>query len=144
MQHWNYWDGEIIKAPDGKYHLFASRWAQARGHGGWFGSQAVHAVSDNLIGPYVDKGLCWPTNAGGQRSQRRRTHLARRQLRPRMSVKPVPAKSIPQNRSTVRGKHLGTVTVEGEPRWHASNVKIMVRPDGKFEFIGTRRPGFHQ
>ena len=44
-----------IKLPDGKYHLFASRWDQARGHGGWFGSQAVHAVSDNLVRPYVDK-----------------------------------------------------------------------------------------
>jgi hypothetical protein len=66
MTNWNYWDGKIIKSSDGKYHLFASRWAQARGHNGWFGSQAVHAVSDNLIGPYVDKGLCWPTNGGGR------------------------------------------------------------------------------
>ena len=55
-----YWDGQIIKAPDGKYHMFASRWDQARGHGGWGTSVAVHAVSDNRIGPYMDKGICWP------------------------------------------------------------------------------------
>ncbi len=66
IKQWNYWDGKIIKSPDGKYHLFGSRWNQARGHGGWFGSQAVHAVSDNLVGPYVDQGLCWPTNGDGR------------------------------------------------------------------------------
>src|ERR1700679_3724862 len=26
IQKWDYWDGQIIKSPDGKYHLFASRW----------------------------------------------------------------------------------------------------------------------
>src|ERR1035441_2920194 len=60
IKQWCYWDGQIIKAPDGKYHMFASRWDQSRGHGGWGGSAAVHAVSDNPVGPYVDKGLAWP------------------------------------------------------------------------------------
>src|SRR6516165_6783405 len=41
-----YWDGQIIKAPDGRYHMFASRWDQAKGHNGWGTSAAVHAVSD--------------------------------------------------------------------------------------------------
>src|SRR5690349_11969363 len=26
IKQWCYWDGQIIKARDGKYHLFASRW----------------------------------------------------------------------------------------------------------------------
>jgi hypothetical protein len=60
MKRYCYWDGQIIKAPDGNYHMFASRWSESRGHNGWFGSVAVHAVSDSLTGPYVDKGLCWP------------------------------------------------------------------------------------
>ena len=60
MKQWNYWDGKIIKAPDGKYHLFCSRWDQAGGHGAWYGSVAVHATSTNLCGPYTDQGLCWP------------------------------------------------------------------------------------
>src|SRR5215831_15938163 len=38
---WYYWDGQIIKSPGGKFYLFASRWDQARGHGGWGGSSAV-------------------------------------------------------------------------------------------------------
>ena len=29
MERWDYWDGQIIKAPDGKFHMFASRWDQA-------------------------------------------------------------------------------------------------------------------
>jgi hypothetical protein len=41
MTNWCYWDGQIIKASDGKFHLFASRWDQARGHGGWGSSLAV-------------------------------------------------------------------------------------------------------
>lgn len=133
MKHWNYWDGQIIKAPDGKYHMFASRWAQARGHGGWFGSQAVHAVSDNLIGPYVDKGLCWPNDAGG------RGHNVGALTMPDGSYAVYVSETRPCEIYTSKSldgpwEHLGTVTVEGEPRWHASNVSIMVRPDGKFEF----------
>src|SRR6185312_1039663 len=130
MQHWNYWDGEIIKAQDGKYHLFASRWSQARGHNGWFGSQAVHAVSDNLIGPYVDKGLCWPNDAGG------RGHNVGALTLPDGSYAVYVSETRPCEVYTSKSldgpwQHLGTITVEGEPRWHASNVKIMVRPDGK-------------
>jgi hypothetical protein len=52
---WYYWDGQIIKSPAGKFYMFASRWEQSKGHGGWGGSSAVYAVSDNLFGPYVDK-----------------------------------------------------------------------------------------
>ena len=66
MKQWCYWDGQIIKGPDGKYHMFASRWDQARGHDGWSRSLAVHAVSDNAMGPYKDTGLAWPDNQGGK------------------------------------------------------------------------------
>jgi hypothetical protein len=66
MKQWQYWDGKIIKGPDGKYHMFASRWSQSKGMSGWGGSVAVHAVSDNPTGPYVDKGPCYPDNEGGK------------------------------------------------------------------------------
>ena len=62
---WYYWDGQIIKAPDGKFHMFASRWDQARGHRGWGRSAAVHAVSEHLFGPYVDKGFVWTNVVDG-------------------------------------------------------------------------------
>jgi MYXO-CTERM domain-containing protein len=60
-----YWDGKIIKASDGKYHLFCSRWPASYGIGGWMGvSIAVHAVSDNALGPYTDKGQLYTYSNG--------------------------------------------------------------------------------
>jgi hypothetical protein len=66
MSKWAYWDGKIIKGPDGKYHLFGSRWDQAGGHAGYPNSVAIHAVSDAVLGPYVDQGICYPDNQGGK------------------------------------------------------------------------------
>ena len=66
MKQWCYWDGQIVKGPDGRYHMFASCWDQGRGHNGWSGSAAVHSVSANPIGPYIDMGLAWPDNQGGK------------------------------------------------------------------------------
>ncbi|MDR2902894.1 MAG: DNRLRE domain-containing protein, partial [Clostridiales bacterium] len=59
--YWDYWDGSIIKADDGTYHIFSSRWDKAYGHEtGWTRhSTAIHAVSDNLYGPYEDLGLAY-------------------------------------------------------------------------------------
>src|SRR5687768_15904810 len=37
-----YWDGGIIKAPDGVYHMFGSRWNQSGGHYDWGSSVAIH------------------------------------------------------------------------------------------------------
>jgi hypothetical protein len=67
MKQWCCWDGQTLKAPDGKFHLFASRWNQSTGHGGWVGSLAVHAVSDKAMGPYKDTRLTWPENRGDSR-----------------------------------------------------------------------------
>ncbi len=68
LKNWCYWDGNIIKGDDGKYHMMASRWSQSFHHGdGWTkDSRGIHAVSDNLVGPYRDGGLMWPQWNGGQ------------------------------------------------------------------------------
>jgi hypothetical protein len=29
MKQWDYWDGKILRGPDSKYRMFASRWDQA-------------------------------------------------------------------------------------------------------------------
>lgn len=63
---YSYWDGPIIKGPDGKYHMFSSRWGQSGGHWSWLNSVGVHAVSDSIMGPYVDKGMTWPSNQNGK------------------------------------------------------------------------------
>jgi hypothetical protein len=60
-----YWDGGIIKASDGTYHMFAARWNQADGHNGWQDdSPVVHAASSNLYGLYTDQGLAFTDNYG--------------------------------------------------------------------------------
>jgi hypothetical protein len=55
-RQWSYWDGKVLRARDGRYHLFASRWPEQGGHHAWGTSIAVHAVSDSVTGPYVDQG----------------------------------------------------------------------------------------
>lgn len=135
MKQWNYWDGKIIKSRDGNYHLFASRWNQAAGHNGWFGSQAVHAVSDKLLGPYVDKGLCWPTNGGG------RGHNVTALLLPDGRYAVVISETRPGTVFASKSpdgpwEELGKITVADNPRWHGSNECVILRPDGKFEMFG--------
>lgn len=49
------WCGSVIKAEDGKYHMFASRWSKRhKMHPGWLlESEVVRAVSDTPEGPYT-------------------------------------------------------------------------------------------
>ncbi|MCX6878110.1 MAG: NPCBM/NEW2 domain-containing protein [Verrucomicrobia bacterium] len=61
---WIYWDSAILRAKDGKYHMFASRWPESLGHGGWQKAVIVHAVSDRVTGPYIDKGLAFTDHDG--------------------------------------------------------------------------------
>ena len=131
VKRWYYWDGQIIKGPDGRYHLFASRWDQARGHNGWFGSQAVHAVSDNLIGPYVDKGLCWPNSQGGK------GHNVTALVLPDGRYAAVISETRPGTvfvSKSLEGPWEELGTIQGD-NMRASNVSIMVRPDGDYMIV---------
>jgi hypothetical protein len=134
---WSYWDGQIIKARDGKYHMFASRWDESRGHGGWWGSVAVHAVSDKLLGPYVDKGLCWPDDEGGK------GHNVTALVMPDGRYAVVVSETRPGDvfvSDSLDGpwKRLGRLQVaEGKHSelGRMSNVSIMVRPDGDYMIV---------
>ena len=137
MTNWCYWDGQIIKGPDGKYHMFASRWDQARGHNGWFGSAAVQAVSDKVIGTYVDKGLCWPENQGGK------GHNVTALVMPDDRYAVVVSETRPGDVFVSKSldgpwEQLGSIQVatnEFSRGGRMSNVSIMVRPDGAFEIV---------
>ena len=49
------WGTSPIVAPDGKIHVFFSRWDAKKGMGGWIkGSEIAHAVADQPEGPYSD------------------------------------------------------------------------------------------
>ncbi len=137
MKQWDYWDGQIIKSPDGKYHLFASRWEQARGHNGWFQSKAVHSVSDTLTGPYLDKGLCWPDNQGGK------GHNVTALVLPDGRYAVVISETRPGTVFVSKSldgpwEQLGLIQVatnEFSKFGRMSNTSMMVRPDGSFEIV---------
>jgi len=135
MQRWDYWDGKIIKGNDGKYHLFGSRWDQARGHNGWGNSKAVHAVSDNLFGPYMDKGLCWPDSEGGKGHNVTALQLA--DGRYAIVISETRPGTVYVSKSLDGPwELLGKITVADIPKWRASNEIILLRPDGNYEMFG--------
>ncbi len=137
MKKWDYWDGKIIKGPDGRYHMFASRWDQALGHYAWHTSKAVHSVSDNLIGPYIEKGLCWPDDEGGK------GHNVTALVLPDGRYAVVVSETRPGDVFVSKSldgpwEHLGKITVapgEFSTLGRMSNVSVMVRPDGDFEIV---------
>ena len=59
-----YWDGQILKAQDGKYHMFMSTWSGTAGFNpGWTGSDAYHAISSQgVMGPYQRQGFVYTNN----------------------------------------------------------------------------------
>ena len=131
VKHWYYWDGQIIKGPDGRYHMFASRWDQARGHSGWTESKAIHAVSDRLIGPYVDKGLCWPDSQGG--TGHNVTALVLPDGRYAVVISETRPGTIFVSKSLDGPwEKLGTIKGKG---LRASNISLMVRPDGDYMIV---------
>ncbi len=49
------WGCSPIVAPDGKFHVFFSRWNSDKGMGGWISqSEIAHAVADQADGPYQE------------------------------------------------------------------------------------------
>ena len=55
------WGSSVIKGGDGKYHMFADRWAKDLGFGAWVtNSEVVHAVSEKPEGPYVFSDVALP------------------------------------------------------------------------------------
>ena len=59
-----YWDGQILKAKDGKYHMFMSTWSGTAGFNpGWTNSDAYHAISSQgVLGPYQRQGYVYTNN----------------------------------------------------------------------------------
>lgn len=62
MEGYWVWCGSVIRAEDGRYHMFASRWPKRYPmHPGWLvASEVVRAVSDRPEGPTALKKSCFP------------------------------------------------------------------------------------
>ena len=122
--------------------MFASRWDQSKGHGGWGGSSAVYAVSDNLFGPYVDKGLVWPDVINGVAGRGHNvTALVLPDGRYAVLISETRPGSIYISKSLDGPwEFQGPITFStnqfsGNTRRLGSNMSIMVRPDGNFEIV---------
>jgi hypothetical protein len=151
MTRWNYWDGQILKGRDGRFRMFASRWDQALGHKAWGQSQAVVAISDSVFGPYRDRGLIWPNDEGGKGHN----VIALQLPDGRYAVVVSETRNgdvFVSNRIDGPWRKLGSISVDqsafksvktpGDLQdgsavkpWHASNVSLIARPDGKFAII---------
>jgi hypothetical protein len=138
MSKYCYWDGQIIKAKDGKFHMFASRWDESGGHNAWGRSLAVHAVSDSLFGPYEDKGPMWPDADGVPQtvSQGGKGHnVTALQLPGDQGYAIVVSETRPGEVWTCKDLN-GPYTYKGKMTGvQTSNISILVRPDGDFQIV---------
>lgn len=72
------WGSSVVKSPDGKYHMYVSRFPKSLPfHPGWMvASEIVHAVSDNIEGPYTFSDVALPAR-GPQYWDGKSTHNPR-------------------------------------------------------------------
>jgi hypothetical protein len=147
-----YWDGTIILAPDGTYHLFASRWAGSQGFNpGWQGSDPIHAVGGkSALGPYTDKGYVYNNSSFGSDPHHGHNTQVVTLLNGTYALivsEVVPftiftATSLDGPWTPCSGSPGSGLTVPsgfGGNTSYASNVSLVVRPDGNFEI--TQRHG---
>lgn len=51
---WSYWGGDVIKGPDGTYHMFVARWPEKHGHEGWQSdSRIARCTATDPTGPFT-------------------------------------------------------------------------------------------
>ena len=135
---WWYWDGKIIKAPNGKYHLFASRWDVTLGIGAWMSASiSTHAVSDSLLGPYTDLG---PTYT----YQNSKGHNTTGVMLLDSTYAVIESAIVPGwifTSSSLDGSftYQGSISWDGNgfnPQNVTSNLQIMIGPDKRYWSIG--------
>jgi hypothetical protein len=144
-----YWDGSIIRASDGSYHLFADRWPGSSGFNpGWLNSDPIHAAGgSNPLGPYTDKGYAYSDGAFGSDPHHGHNSEVFTLLNGTyaMVVSEVVAWTIftspsvdgpwtPCSGSPGSGLSVPSSGYGGNNSY-ASNVSIVARPDGNFESI---------
>jgi hypothetical protein len=98
---------------------------------------AIHAVSDNLLGPYVDKGICYPDNEGGKGHNV--TAIALKDGRYGILVSDTRPGALFLSNSLD-----GPWVFQGNIKWDnnghttrrlTDNMSILERPDGKFMIV---------
>jgi hypothetical protein len=147
-----YWDGTVILAPDGTFHMFADRWAGSTGFNpGWQGSDPIHAVGGkSALGPYTDKGYAYSNSSFG--SDPHHGHNSQVVALLNGTYAMIVSEVVPFTIFTASsldgpwtacsgspGSGLSVPSGFGGNTNYASNVSLVVRPDGNFEI--TQRHG---
>jgi MYXO-CTERM domain-containing protein len=152
-----YWDGQIIKANDGKYHMFMSTWpgSSPNGFGDWTSSNAFHAVSSmGVEGPYIRQDYVYSSHKGHNVSAAQLLDgsyvVVVSEIVPFTIYKSTsldgpwtacPGGELIQPNGVTTNSP--TSCAPGGPcsdsHWD-SNVSLLARPDGKFEIV--QRHGF--
>jgi hypothetical protein len=126
-----YWDGQIIRAKDGKYHMFMSTFLANTNFGtGWLNSDAYHAVSEtNVLGPYVRKDYPY-TNNGSHKGH----NVSAAEL-PDGSYVVIVSEIVPFQlfkSSSLDGPWTGC---SPQSDIGASNISMFPRHDGKYQIV---------
>ena len=126
-----YWDGQIIRAQDGKYHLFMSTFSGDTNFGtGWLNSDAYHAVSQtNVLGPYERQDYVYSNNGS------HKGHNVSAAELPDGSYVVIVSEIVPftiYKSNSLDGPWTGCQPTSGIG---ASNISFIPRHDGKFEIV---------
>jgi hypothetical protein len=146
-----YWDGKILRAADGTYHLFADRWPGSGGFNpGWESSDPIHAsgtTGGTALGPFTDNGYVYSDSSFG--SDTHHGHNSSAVVLNNGTYGFVVSEVVPFTVFTSNSldgpwtpcsNNPGTglsVPINGfggNNNW-GSNVSLVVRPDGDFEII---------
>ena len=128
-----YWDGQIIRAKDGKYHLFMSTFSGDTNFGtSWQSSDAYHATSQtNVLGPYLRQDYVY--NAGG--SSPHKGHNVSAVELPDGTYAVIVSETVPftiYKSSSLDGPWTGC---QPTSQVGASNISLFPRHDGKFQIV---------
>jgi MYXO-CTERM domain-containing protein len=126
-----YWDGQIIKAKDGKFHMFLSTFSGNTNFGtGWLNSDAYHAISQtNVLGPYLRQDYIYDNNGS------HKGHNVTALELPDGAYAVVVSETVPF--TIYKSSSLDGPWTACQPTSQvgASNISLVARHDGKFQIV---------
>ena len=126
-----YWDGQIIKAKDGKFHLFMSTFSGNTNFGtGWMSSDAYHAISEsNVLGPYLRQDYIYSNNGS------HKGHNVSAAELPDGSYAVVVSEIVPFTIYKSTSLDGPWTACQPTSQVGASNISLFPRHDGRFEIV---------
>jgi MYXO-CTERM domain-containing protein len=126
-----YWDGQIIKAKDGKFHLFMSTFSGNTNFGtGWLSSDAYHAISQtNVLGPYARQDFIYSNNGS------HKGHNVSALELPDGTYAVVVSETVPFTIYKSASLDGPWTACQPTSQIGASNISLIPRHDGKFQIV---------